>query len=59
MNKGYRSMIILMFILFELVYVISILANITTVPAYIEQNGEMILFASVVFNMLIITSLIF
>lgn len=59
MNKGYRSLIIFMFILFEIVYVISILANITTVPAYIEQNGEMILMAAMVFNVLILSSMMF
>lgn len=59
MNKGYRSLLVLMFILFEVLYVLSILANVTAAPAYVEQNGEMILYGFIVFNVVIVSSLIF
>ena len=56
--RGYKQIIVVSFILFELVYVLSIMAS-GNVPAFIIDNGEMILMAAVVFNMLILASLIF
>lgn len=59
MNRSYRSLIVFCFILMEILYVLSLMANIATAPAWVQNNGEMILMASVVFNMLILGTLIF
>lgn len=59
MRKSNRAVIVFMFVLFEIVYVMSILANPGSAPAFINDNGTMILYASVIFNILILTSLIF
>lgn len=59
MNKSYRALIVMMFILFEVLYVLSALANVGTLPAYIIDNSEMILFAMIVFNMILLTTILF
>ena len=58
MRKGYRSIIAMSFILFEVLYVMSILAS-GNVPAFITDNSEMIFYAFLVFNIISISALIF